>query len=404
MKATKIFLPILLIAIFIGCGGITTPEPTGSVSIAVSDTIQLGALFVIRYVAPLYDVHGTGNPPTWGFEITGSGTTNNYGGYVANPIGAASNTGNYDWVGSYRISDLKEGVTYSVRGYATISGTKYYSNTVQFTTTAQPKEWVRLADYPGNNSGISNSCMIGGGCCFGFGDLYSPKTNSWTALPYKQISPDPGSQNPSKTGAIFMISGLFFRYSGSDITETGSTPPTFTAVDTSTLKTYPYGTITGSIPILFTIGDTIYYGGSTEFWKTTPSINTIDRWHKLNDLPMKFSNVYFSNSCAGRGYLALNNTSGTKELWEYNPAQDSWTKKAAPPVNFYSSPSNCADAGRIYVLSNGLWAYTQSNDSWNLLDNHLPADGTLGTDGTTIYLMGISNFPLFDNRFWKYAP
>ncbi|NEM97014.1 Kelch repeat-containing protein [Pontibacter burrus] len=95
-----------------------------------------------------------------------------------------------------------------------------------------------------------------------------------------------------------------------------------------------------------------------------------DKWSSKGDLP--FSTRYHSNafSYKGKGYVMLG-TDGDNlysDVWEYNPADDKWTKKANCPVKMSRASGFLID-GTYYVLREGnndyhTYAYDIESDTW----------------------------------------
>ena len=413
----------------------------GDVFVTVSDTIQLGATLFLEYITASASV------PQCGYEMKGLGFDIDSS-VIPMRTGTTSN-GNAEWSISKEFSGLKNGVYYTIRGYVLIDGKKSFSDPVHdhshFTATNQPTEWVRLADLPSDNAIISGSCIVGGGSCFGFGDIYHATTNSWYTPSYKFLNPDPGnSQFPVVSGPIFMMGGSLYRYSQSRSYYRSLGGGTYSqvyfdvleSIDTSTHQFLQYpNDSTGSRTsmIVFSLGGAIYAGGGcsdpgvlnysrvisyyTDFWKFDPAIK---RWLRMKDVPMNVHQVSFSASAAGKGYAAIITTDSleSNEFWEYDPLTDQWKKKNAPAISLWGSWNPCSDGQHINAISSGLvddvthqylpntfglWEYSPASDSWRELDNTIMPDGMLGTDGASLYLLGASRNINGAHRFWKYA-
>jgi N-acetylneuraminic acid mutarotase len=396
---------LFILTVFIsisGCGSLAEPQSAGSATISVSDTGQGSALLTMTFVNP----GGISTIPSAWFEVTGSGS-------VGDSAVACSPNGNSSiWTGSCRLSGLTEGVIYSTFSHIIISGVTYNSAVIHFTTSKPAAEWVSLAHLQTENGVVSNSIMLGGESCFGMGDVYQAKTNSWSALPYKFPIEDIGTiDDPYKTGPLFMIGGSLYRFSAYaqylDVLE---------SIDTSTLQVtrYTNPALQGRTSmIIFSIAGSIYAGGGhhpnilntnyyKDLWKFNPQTKS---WKRLNDLPMNGHQAFFSNAVAGKGYAVIGVVDTVtylthSETWKYDAALDSWAKLSIPPSSLAGTSGSCTDGQSIFMVSGSdLWAFTPATDSYQKLDSRVPTQGTLGTDGTIIYLLGPT-----DGRFWKYAP
>jgi len=109
-------------------------------------------------------------------------------------------------------------------------------------------------------------------------------------------------------------------------------------------------------------------GEYNRFWKFDPVTST---WNQLNDFPGT-RRQHFGFTAGSKGYIA-----GTTEylviapeLWEYDFANDSWTKKLDPPIaGVIRVAFGLQNTG--YMLENNqsntqLWKYNQNTDTWTM--------------------------------------
>jgi len=126
----------------------------------------------------------------------------------------------------------------------------------------------------------------------------------------------------------------------------------------------------------FTIGNYAYVGGglgSKEFYKFDPST---DSWTKLSDIPSGFNRGWaFAFVINGKGYVCGGDKTGNfavyKDVQEYNPTTDTWTKKADLPIAMDGAFA-CSVNGKGYVIGgfNGsaavssVYEYDPVADTW----------------------------------------
>lgn len=140
--------------------------------------------------------------------------------------------------------------------------------------------------------------------------------------------------------------------------------------------------------ISFSVGGKVYVGGGykgnftslNDFWEYDP---TTDQWTQKQNLPgavNRTAGAGFSGN--GKGYVCLGSANYNTvsaaflaDLWEYDPAADSWTQKSSLPdsgrhhaaVFVIGSKAYIAggSTGYPYIASNDLWEYDMINDSWS---------------------------------------
>lgn len=105
---------------------------------------------------------------------------------------------------------------------------------------------------------------------------------------------------------------------------------------------------------------------------------TTDTWTKLNNFPGSTRGYSVGLSAAGKGWVGFGlgeSFSGAvvfKDLWQYNPATDTWTIRAACPCPGRMHPAMVEVGGKIYIgagnnLSgdlNDFWAYDIATNTW----------------------------------------
>jgi len=104
----------------------------------------------------------------------------------------------------------------------------------------------------------------------------------------------------------------------------------------------------------FVIGNYSYVGGgigSKKFYKFDPANES---WTQLSDIPSGFNRGWaFSFVISGKGYICGGDKTGNfavyKDVREYNPATDTWTKKADLPIAMDGAFS-CSVNGKGYVI------------------------------------------------------
>ncbi len=136
----------------------------------------------------------------------------------------------------------------------------------------------------------------------------------------------------------------------------------------------------------FSIGNKGYIGlGSSmygnidslqkDFWEYDPATDT---WTKKADFPgTNGSTVGFSIGNKGYVGLGYNSSSGTflKDFWEYDPATDTWTQKTDFPgtqrgsaMGFSIGTKGYVGLGFFYLLNNyyykDFWEYNPVTDTW----------------------------------------
>ena len=172
------------------------------------------------------------------------------------------------------------------------------------------------------------------------------------------------------------------------------------------------GSLTSNILLLN--GDSVLYagggrqlGGNTTYLRDFYKYNySTGIWTRLNNLPgySTNSNEFTIN---GKCYIQTSDNA----LYEYNPVNDSWIRKADPPDPFFLGRLSVVCSGKAYV-GYGASDYNQISyydpliDKWTPLVNPIPR----GREhpfafawNEEIYLGGGYDYSWFDD-FWKYSP
>jgi hypothetical protein len=163
------------------------------------------------------------------------------------------------------------------------------------------------------------------------------------------------------------------------------------------------------LPVCMVIGNMAYIGigktlsatgssSSSQLWQYDPQNNN---WARKADLPDTLQEGAFGVGIGGVGYAGLSEgTLGTQAWWQYNPASDTWKRKADYPglemqwgtgfaVNgkIYSGLGNVSGPGR----NNQWWQYDTATDSWtakNSFPGNVPFFGAAFTLSGKGYVAG----------------
>jgi N-acetylneuraminic acid mutarotase len=162
-----------------------------------------------------------------------------------------------------------------------------------------------------------------------------------------------------------------------------------------------------------------------EVWLYNQATNS---WTRKGDFPGAARSGPVAAAMNGKGYLGTGSTSAnaaTRDWWKYNPAGDTWTQKTSLPGPRRTEASAFAPPvanGRIYVCAgyqeqssgtdyyNDLWEYNPATDSW-IQRTSMPAAGrgaalgmSLPTEG--VIATGTAGFTALTsfNDCWLYNP
>src|ERR1700759_4128886 len=122
-----------------------------------------------------------------------------------------------------------------------------------------------------------------------------------------------------------------------------------------------------------------------------------------------------SFSTGSKGYVGLGNQDENtvfRDLWEFDPADSSWTQKSDFPGTARLAPSGFYIGNKEYVVNglcdcNDFWEYDPANDTWTSRAN-FPVSGVYYTatfviNGKGYVGTGIRNGKMV-NDFWEYDP
>lgn len=145
------------------------------------------------------------------------------------------------------------------------------------------------------------------------------------------------------------------------------------------VPSFPAGPTDGSFS--FVIDDVAYVGGGLHREKVYSFSSATRQWTYLHVLPGKVPLVWaFAFSYQGKGYVcggAINGGTLTDEFFEYNPENNSWTKKApfgggARDGGFAFVLGDHAYVGTGFdgsFLHNDVWKYSFADDMWTKIDD-----------------------------------
>ena len=149
----------------------------------------------------------------------------------------------------------------------------------------------------------------------------------------------------------------------------------------------------GNLPFIFAIGPYIYVGGGgylcggplNSFYQYDPATNT---WTKRADLPVPLYGTPGASD-GTYGYIACGVTTGgtfTNTLYRYDPSTNSWTNLSTVPGNVERrSPFMAYYQGKLYIgggvtlsltcndpdpYAQDFYAYDIATNTWTTLDDH----------------------------------
>jgi N-acetylneuraminic acid mutarotase len=156
---------------------------------------------------------------------------------------------------------------------------------------------------------------------------------------------------------------------------------------------------------------------SKDLWEYNPLTNI---WTKKTDYPGNGSNQCISFSIGDKGYIGMGSSTTARytDFYEYDPTTDAWTSKASFPGGIIYSSASFVIGDTAYVVGgscggrtcykNTLWMYVPSTNSWTQRANFPGGNRatmtafSLGQYGYAGH--GISSSLTLSNNFWKYTP
>jgi N-acetylneuraminic acid mutarotase len=177
----------------------------------------------------------------------------------------------------------------------------------------------------------------------------------------------------------------------------------------------------------FSIGNRGYVGTGfsgagnsySDFWEYNPADNT---WSKKDDFPGGPRQYSFTFVIGGKGYVGGGYTGNTlnvfKDFYEYNPLTGHWTTKDSIPIPIsYATAFSINDKGYVATgnkngaASQDVYEYNSQTDTW-AQKNIFPGNARFGASSFSIgekgYLgfgtNGGSSFGDIYNDFWEYNP
>ncbi len=172
----------------------------------------------------------------------------------------------------------------------------------------------------------------------------------------------------------------------------------------------------------FTIGDRAYvgtgYGARNEIWRYDP---TADAWARAADLPGTARGAAVAFSIGDKGYIGLGfaDDSRFSDLWEYDPTADRWSQKAPLPSAPRDHAAVLAIGGKAYVVGGmtckgqdcgelrEVWEYDPAADRWTRkgdLPEEMVWSGYFVLDGKGYIGGGPRKGAAGLPHFWEYDP
>lgn len=174
----------------------------------------------------------------------------------------------------------------------------------------------------------------------------------------------------------------------------------------------------------FSIGNKGYVGTGNggggylnDFWEFDPVANTWIQKANVGTISRFWSTGFSVN---GKGYLGLgsnvtnNVTVQLNDIWEYDPASDTWTQKGNFPSAGRDMVSNFVIGSKAYIAlgrtsagyTNEFWEYVPSTDTWTqkasyYTSGYAPAGFSIGNKG---YVGGGNNGTSQLSTFYEYNP
>jgi N-acetylneuraminic acid mutarotase len=291
--------------------------------------------------------------------------------------------------------------------------------------------WTQLQNFPGYGRASAIAVTIGDKAYVGLGaggptgvlnDFweFDASTGSWTQ---KSDFPAVG-----RWGAIaFTVNGKAYVGTGVTVRTVHSDMYEYNPALNQWIQksNYPAGPrYTG---MTFTIGNKAYAGGGKDsgttygtydFWEYNSSNDT---WIRRADIGNSTEgyvrrSIGVGFSVGDKGYIGLgakDYDTRMKDLWEYNPTNDTWTRKSdLPAIERYGASAFVLDnrayigGGQYYSPQNDFWEYVPSADMWI----QRASDNTNGRAQGVGFSIGSKGYIGFGsaadnlNDIWEYSP
>ncbi|HNW70240.1 MAG TPA: kelch repeat-containing protein [Bacteroidales bacterium] len=160
------------------------------------------------------------------------------------------------------------------------------------------------------------------------------------------------------------------------------------------------------------------YTPYNDVWEYNPATDT---WLQKNNFPGPGRHDAFAFSFAGKGYICFgqdDNQVRLNDLWEYNPSTDNWTQKANFPgtarsggIQFGFQRFGYIGLGRDDndVSLGDIWRYDCSQNTWAQMDSFPAASRTSASTFVTDYRAYVVcgyNFQTssYPHELWEYDP
>lgn len=148
-------------------------------------------------------------------------------------------------------------------------------------------------------------------------------------------------------------------------------------------------------------------GGTTDFstffkdvWQYNPADDT---WTKKNDMPVSRAGAV-SFVINNKAYITTGNNDNIalSDLWEYNPANDVWVQKTGLPGGFArSNATGFSINGKGYIATGGVkdfWEYSPASDTWTKKTDP-PFDDSTGVTGVASFVYGNKAYLVGGQKF-----